>query len=186
MPLRVPKIRLSRSLGPPSYRIEDIPPARQPQALWQRVQEFKGHPLLMDWAARFLEAYDVPERDPAALARAVQRYAQTHIRFMREDPERFASALRTLEWGFGDCDDKSIFIATVLASFRVPVRLVFIRYAYRKRDGTVKRVSHVYPEAQIDGQWVALESVHPWPMGKSPLQEARNRGLSPTVEMIGP
>lgn len=183
---KVPRVRLARRLGTPSFYIEDVPQPRQPRKLWERVQEFKGHPLLMDWAARFLEQYKVPERDPAALARAVQRYAQDHIKFMREDPERFASALRTLDWGFGDCDDKSIFIATVLNSFRVPTRLVFIRYGYKRPDGTMKRVSHVFPEALIDGQWLALESVHPWPMGKSPLMEARRRGYQPKVEVIGP
>lgn len=183
---RVPRTVLRRRLPPVRYYIEDVPQARQPQAVWRVVQKYKGHPQLMEWAADFLRAYSVPERDPAALARAVQLYAQQHIRFMREDPERFASPLRTIQWGFGDCDDKSIFIATVLNSFRVPTRLVFIRYVKPQMDGTTKRVSHVYPEAHINGQWLALESVHPWPMGKSPYEEAVTRGLHPSREVIGP
>jgi transglutaminase-like putative cysteine protease len=140
----------------------------------------------MEWASDFLREYAVPERDPGAFARAVQRYAQEHIRFFRERPERFASPLRTIQWGFGDCDDKSSFIATVLRSFRIPVRLVFVRYRKRNPDGTTKRISHVYPQAEVDGKWLALESVHPWPMGKDPVIEARRKGYSPTVEIIGP
>jgi len=154
--------------------------------VWGVVRKFTGHPLLMQWASDFLRDYAVPERDPAALARAVQRFAQEHIRFFRERPERFASPLRTIEWGFGDCDDKSIFIATVLRSFRVPVRLVFVRYVKRKLDGTRKKISHVYPQAYVEGKWQTLESVHPWPMGKDPAQEARRKGYSPQVEVIGP
>lgn len=150
------------------------------------VQKFTGHPELMDWASRFLREYQVPERNNRALARAVQRYAQEHIRFFRERPERFQSALRSIAWGFGDCDDKSIFIATVLRSFRVPVRLVFIRFRSPQKDGTVKTISHVYPEAKLDGKWEALESVHPWALGDSPYLRARKKGIIPTVETIGP
>lgn len=140
----------------------------------------------MQWASDFLREYAVPARDNAALARAIQRYSQDHIRFMRERPERFASPMRTIEWGFGDCDDKSTLIATVLRSFRVPVRLVFTRYDALNKDGTRKKVSHVFPEAQVDGKWQALESVHPWPMGKNPVTEAKLKGYEPTVEIIGP
>ena len=160
--------------------------AAQRKAVWGVVLKYTGHPLLMQWASDFLREYDVPERDPEALARAVQQYAQTHIKFFRERPERFASPLRTIEWGFGDCDDKSILIATLLRSFRVPVRLKFVRWEQKKLDGGVKRISHVYPEVQLGGQWHALESVHPWPLGKDPATEARRKGYAPTVEVIGP
>ncbi len=136
----------------------------------------------MEWAADFLRAYQVPERDPAALARAIQLYAQQHIKFFRERPERFVSPMRTIQWGFGDCDDKTIVIATVLRSFRIPVRLAFIRFA-KQGGGTV---SHVYPEVRINDRWVALESVHPWEMGESPYDKAVAKGLRPTFEVIGP
>lgn len=139
----------------------------------------------MEWASDFLRQYQVPERDPAALARAVQRFAQDHIKFFRERPERFSSPLRTIQWGFGDCDDKSILIATVLRSFRVPVRLAFIRYEHRSKDGSTRRISHVYPQTEVAGQWLALESVHPWPMGKDPATEARDKGFPVTIDYIG-
>lgn len=159
----------------------------QRKAVWGVVLKYTGHPLLMQWASDFLREYQVPERDPGALARAVQCYAQEHVKFFRERPERFASPLRTIEWGFGDCDDKSILIATVLRSFRVPVRLVFVRYKQPTLDGGVKRISHVYPQARVNGQWLALESVHPWPMGKDPATEAKRKGYSPIkMEVIGP
>lgn len=184
---RVPGTKLRRKLPLPTHHVEDIRGARQQRkAVWRVVKQYTGHPLLMQWAADFLRDYKVPERDPAALARAVQRYAQEHIRFFRERPERFASPLRSIEWGFGDCDDKSIFIATVLRSFRVPVRLAFVRYVKRNLDGTTKRISHVYPQANLGGKWVALESVHPWPAGKDPAVEARRKGFTPHVEVIGP
>ena len=160
--------------------------AAQRRAVWGVVEENTGDPLLMEWAALFLRAYNVPERDPRALARAIQRYSQQHIKFMRERPERFVKPTRTIKWGFGDCDDKSILIATILRSFRVPVRLAFIRFEVRKPNGRSKKISHVYPEVFLDGRWEALESVHPWELGDSPQQRARAKGLSPMVAVIGP
>jgi len=182
-----PQVPLRKRLPRPSYSVRDVRGyGAQRQAVWGVVRKFTGHPDLIDWAADFIRAYQIPERDNAAFARALQQYAQEHIQFFRERPERFASPLRTLQWGIGDCDDKSIFIATVLRSFRIPVRLRFIRYRKQLLDGTRKTISHVYPQAQLDGQWVTLESVHPWPMGKDPEQEALRKGYRPHVETIGP
>ena len=112
-------IPLKKNLQKPSWYMEDVPggPAGQRKRLWKEVVKYTGHPLLVDWAAKLIRKYDVPERDDAALARAVQVYSQDHIKFFREAPERFASPMRTIAWGIGDCDDKSLFIAAVLRSF---------------------------------------------------------------------
>lgn len=140
----------------------------------------------MAWAAKLIRQQDIPERDDRALARAVQRYSQQHIRFFRERPERFASPLRTLEWGFGDCDDKTILIATVLRSFRVPVRAKFMRMRVRGPDGIVKKIAHVWPEVQLNGEWLAMESVHPWQLGDSPEDHARRKHAGPIlIETVG-
>ena len=103
---------------------------------------------------------------------------------MRERPERFAGPLRTILWGFGDCDDKSTLIASILRSFRVPVRLKFIRFTYKK-NGEVKKISHVYPQFKYKGKWLALESVHKWDVGVDPEDRARAKGLKPEVHTIG-
>lgn len=140
----------------------------------------------MAWAAKLIRQQDIPERDDRALARALQTYSQDHIRFFRERPERFASPLRTLEWGFGDCDDKTIFIATLLRSFRVPVRAKFMRMRIRGTDGVEKKVAHVWPEVKLDGAWEAMESVHPWPLGQDPAAHARSRYAGPIrLEIVG-
>jgi len=184
----VPGTKLRSKLPLPTYNTKNVRGFdAQRKAVWGVVLKYTGHPHLMEWAGDFLREYNVPERDPAALARAVQQYAQEHVKFFRERPERFASPLRTIQWGFGDCDDKSILIASVLRSFRVPVRLAFIRYRQPTLDGGSKRISHVYPQVKLKGQWLALESVHPWPMGKDPAAEAKRKGYAPIkMEVIGP
>src|SRR5437867_2279877 len=125
-------------------------PIQQRNELWKWVCKWTGNPELVNFAAGLIRKYNVPERNEKALARAVQRFAQTNIKFFRERPERFAGPLRTILWGFGDCDDKSVLIASILRSFRIPIKLKFIRFTYKK-NGETKKVSHVYPLAKLDG-----------------------------------
>ena len=182
---RYPPVPIGQ-LPPLTHYSQDLPNNKsQRDALWRVVRQYTGHPQLMAWSARLIKEWDVPERDDRALARAIQQYSQRHIRFFRERPERFASPLRTLEWGFGDCDDKTILIATVLRSFRVPVRAKFMRMRVHK-DGSSVKVAHVWPEVRIDGEWLALESVHPWQMGDSPQDHARRKHAGPIrIETVG-
>lgn len=109
-------------------------------------------------------------RQPRQLARAFQLFAQK-IKFFREYPEYNAAPWVTVAWGIGDCDDKARLIAALLKNFRIPVRLRFANF-----NTGVRKVSHVWPEAQLDGKWEALESVRPWPLGKNPLTNIKAKG----------
>lgn len=159
--------------------------AAQRKALWDFVEKWTGNPLLVDFSAKLIKLMNIPERDELALARGIQKFAQYKIKFFREKPERFASPLRTIVWGIGDCDDKSIVIASILRTFRIPIKLKFIRYEKKQEDGTIKKISHVYPLAKINGSWAALESVHKWQLGDDPEHRALAKGLRPEVFLIG-
>jgi transglutaminase-like putative cysteine protease len=73
---------------------------------------------------------------------------------------------RTLEIGSGDCVSKSVCLATLLASFGCPVRFV-------AQSPDCREYTHVYVEAFLDGQWVALDPVaEDQPMGwRQPLPD---------------
>jgi transglutaminase-like putative cysteine protease len=137
---------------------------------------------MVDWYAKLIKKYNVPERNDRALAQAILSYAQDHIKFFRERPERFASPIRTVLMGLGDCDDKSIFISTALRTFRIPVRLVFLRFESAESG---KWVSHVYPQAKLDKQWVSMESVHKWDLGDDPAMKLRAKGIKYEITYIG-
>src|SRR6266481_1645427 len=77
-------------------------PQEQRNELWKWVCKWTGNPELVNFAAGLIKKYKVPERNDLALATAIQKYSQNHIKFMRERPERFAGPLRTILWGFGD------------------------------------------------------------------------------------
>jgi transglutaminase-like putative cysteine protease len=146
------------------------------------IDKYTGDPHLVEIAARIIKTLDIPERDNLALARGFQRYVQENIKFFRERPERFVSPVRTAQWGIGDCDDKTILLATLLRSFRLPVRLKFIRFISPK---TKKKVSHVYVQVWIDNKWITLETVQKWPMGKDGEQILRQKNIPVKVEFHG-
>lgn len=120
-----------------------------------------------------IRLYSVPARDTRKLVRAFQRFAQERVKYFREYPEYNAAPWITASWGIGDCDDKSRLIAALCKQFKIPVRLVFA--TFKSPKGVM---SHVWPEVQIDGSsdWIALESVRPWPMGKNPLAGIKAKG----------
>lgn len=126
---------------------------------------------LRELGANIIAHFRVSPRQPRQLARAFQLFSQQQIKYFREYPEINAAPWVTAKWKIGDCDDKSRLIAALLKNFRIPVRLRFATFDTGKR-----RVSHVWPEAELDGRWEALESVRNWPLGKNPIDSIRARG----------
>ena len=170
-------------LGAPNWsekNVKNFP--EQNKELWRCVLESTGDPLLLHFLSALIREYRIPARDPDALARAIQLYSAEHIQFFRERPERFQSAARTVAWGIGDCDDKSIFVAASLRTFRVPARLTILRLVI---DG--EPTGHVYPEYWSEDQekWIPLDSVRVFPVGHNPAVIAAERGFLEKIERIG-
>jgi hypothetical protein len=150
------------------------------QKLWGVVREFTGNPLLVKFLAELIEEHDVPERNPVALVKAIQNYAIDHIKFFREYPERFQSPLRTIDWGIGDCDDKTIFVACCTRTFRIPTHLSILELKHPDLD-----LAHVYPECFIDGLWVPVETVRRYPWGHNPAQVAIRKNILIAQKFVG-
>lgn len=184
--LRTLRQKVASEVGRPRWKVYDLAEKPQMQRLWAAVEEDTGHPLLIHFLARLIEIARVPARDPIKLARAIQLYSARKIKFFRERPERFQSAVRTVAWGIGDCDDKARFIAASLRSFRIPVRLHFMQIVLPSGF----KMGHVYPEAWLPDEslqysWVPLESVREYPMGYNPEKRAIEKGLKIESFFIG-
>lgn len=112
------------------------------------------------------------QKDYMAEARAVHGWVRDHVRYVRDvaGVETLHTAERLLIDRAGDCDDKSILIAALLASIGHRVRFVAVGFGPRG-------FAHVYPEAWIGGRWWPLEATEPWPMGQGP-------GRTPARTMI--
>lgn len=83
---------------------------------------------------------------------ALLRYVRDSIQYLDHpfNMQVVQDCRRTLEIGSGDCVSKSVCLATLLACLGIESR--FIAQATDGQD-----YDHVYVEAYVDGQWVALD-----------------------------
>lgn len=113
-----------------------------------------------------LMAQRVRARDYLGEIKALFEWVQSNIRYTR-DPHRVEllhSARRMLELRAGDCDDMTILLGAMLQSIGHPVRIVVVG-PNPKRPGLF---THVYPEVQFRGRWIAIDATVPHPMGWKP------------------
>lgn len=75
--------------------------------------------------------------------------------------ETLHEAQQILKQRSGDCDDKSILLASLLESIGYPTRFVAVGH----QPGVY---SHVYVEVRPMGKWIALETTNPVPLGWAP------------------
>lgn len=110
----------------------------------------------------------IPNKDFRGEVEAVQKWVRKNIRYTRDinGVETVATPDKTLEFGQGDCDDQSVLVATLLESIGFPTRFKAIGLS----PGFY---SHVFPEAEINGQWVSVETTLNVPLGWQP-KDARS------------
>jgi len=107
----------------------------------------------------------LPQKAWGAQIRALHAFVRDGIRYLK-DPngvELVQTPLVTLEVRHGDCDDKSVLLATLLESIDHPARYVAVGF----EPG---RFSHVYVETKLGARWHALETTADMPAGFAPLR----------------
>ncbi|WNG88145.1 transglutaminase-like domain-containing protein [Mycobacterium sp. ITM-2016-00317] len=113
-----------------------------------------------------LMAQRVRARDYLGEVKALFEWVQSNVRYTR-DPHRVEllhSARRMLELRAGDCDDMTILLGAMLQSIGHPVRIVVVGPDPKRPN----LFTHVYPEVQFRGRWIALDATVPHPMGWRP------------------
>lgn len=105
---------------------------------------------------------DLPQQDWLAEAKSLFEFVRDRIRYVRDiaGVETLQDAERTLQLGQGDCDDKSVLLASLLQSINHPARFHAVAF-------TPGKFSHVYVDTLVGRQWVGLETTKPWPMGQT-------------------
>jgi transglutaminase-like putative cysteine protease len=108
----------------------------------------------------------VPAKDRLGEIRALFEWVRRNIRYTRDifQVETLHTARRMLELRAGDCDDMTILLAAMLKSTGHPVRLALVGF----RPDLPHVYSHIYPEVQCQGRWIALDATMPYPMGWAP------------------
>lgn len=96
--------------------------------------------------------------------KSLHRFVRDNIRYLRDitDVETLQTPEKTIEFGQGDCDDKSTLLAALLESIGHPSRFVAIGKAPGK-------FTHVYVETLFGNrQWLPLETTEPVEAGWAP------------------
>jgi transglutaminase-like putative cysteine protease len=117
-------------------------------------------------AIEVFRVYRVPPKNRMGEACALFDFVKRNIRYTRDifRVELLHSARRMLELRAGDCDDMTILLGAMLVSTGHPVRLILA--GFRRNRPHV--YSHIYPEVNVSGRWIAIDATMDKPMGWSP------------------
>lgn len=94
---------------------------------------------------------------------ALHRFVRDKIRYVKDirGVETVQTPDATLQMGAGDCDDKSVLLASLLESIGHPTRFVAVGFA-------PDDFAHVYVESRIGTGWIPMETTEPVEIGWSP------------------
>jgi hypothetical protein len=122
--------------------------------------------------------WNTPQFTQTPKAQAIFSWIQQNTRFIADmvgplgGIETLRSADEILRVRAGDCDDFSILIPALLGTIGIRSRLVTIAH----HADEPQEFSHIYPEAFVDGQWVAMDVARPnAAFGRSPEKYFRKR-----------
>lgn len=103
---------------------------------------------------------DLKQKDFTGEVERLHKFVRDEIRYVKDinGVETVHDTDRILKYMAGDCDDKSILLASLLESIGHPARLVAIAI----KSG---QYCHVYVETLIGKTWVPLEATEPVAMG---------------------
>lgn len=125
----------------------------------QLVDQAIKDPYINRTAIQILQTYNVRQYDQYAAANAIWNWVRQHIRYV-QDPvgkETVRPANVILEVGAGDCDDiNGVLIPSLLGTIGIATRGVTVAASQNSQG-----FSHIYAEALIDGNWIAMDAARP-------------------------
>lgn len=117
-------------------------------------------------AIDIFRCYGVQPKDRWGEVCAIFDWVRRNVRYTRDifRVELLHSARRMIELGAGDCDDMTILLGAMLLSTGHPVRLVLAGF----RPSRPHVYTHIYPEVNVRGRWLAIDATMPKPIGWAP------------------
>lgn len=125
------------------------------------VRQYRKNDQIRQLAANLVK--DVTPKDWIGEIKAIRDYVQNEIRYTRDvyDTETLHTPDEIIFRKHGDCDDKSLLVATLLQAIGHPARFVAIGFV-------PDEYSHVYPETRIGTRWFTVETTEPVELGWIP------------------
>lgn len=157
------------SLQGATYTAQVLPPGQQGtiqtlDLMAKYVRDSQTDIGLIDFANGILSAFGVPARNDKAKIDAIFAYVKAAVTFRKDpyDAELVKDARRTLQTGYGDCDDIAVLLASLLACVgECP------RFAVMKMTKGSPVWEHVYVEVQLGNQWLPLDTTRDPKQGKT-------------------
>lgn len=126
------------------------------------VDEGKGDPAVRSKAFEITQNIPVDprtglpnRRNYGKIADAVYSWMKKNIAYVNDPDgiEWLQTAPKTLELGFGDCDDQSVLAGALLSSIGVPVRFRVVKANPKKKEA----YSHVYLQYHDKNSWKGFD-----------------------------
>lgn len=150
----------------PTYQLQIIPNGEEGIRATVRLmstitKRYKKAPQIRELA--LILTKNLPQKSWLKEVRSLHRFVRDDIRYVKDirGCETLQTPIQTLRLGQGDCDDKSILVASLLEAIGHPTR--FKAVGFQKG-----RYSHVYPETKIGGKWLTVECTEPVNVGWRP------------------
>ncbi len=126
------------------------------------AREYGGTDPRVIQTARML-TMGIPPKSWRKEIRALFNFVQKHIRYVKDptDTELLVSPTRLLDLRSGDCDDKSLLLAALLVAIDHPARFKAVGFE-------TDSLTHVYVQAKVGEDWIALDTSENFPMGWEP------------------
>ncbi len=120
-----------------------------------------------DPGIRYLSAglvFNVAPKDYRAEVDTIFQYVQSNIRYTQDinGVETIQYPENTLEFGYGDCDDMALLLASMLESIGHPTRFAAVGFEIQNQ------FEHVVVQTLIGTRWVTLDATEPNAMGWEP------------------
>ena len=118
------------------------------------VRQYKTNKTVRETALSIIS--DLPEKNFTNEARYIHSWVRDHIRYAKDvrGVETLQTPVKTLELMQGDCDDQTILFCALMESVGHKTRMLAVATHGRAE------FSHVFPETNIGGRWVACECIN--------------------------
>jgi len=135
------------------------------------INEDRNDPYVRSLVARILRASNLPASDRLGRAVAIFEWVRRNFVYVGEPLETFTRPRRLLldpRFRFGDCDDFTLALATLLEAAGYETCLEAL--------GWLLHFRHVFPRVLVGARWYAAEATLPnQPFGYDPTEKAAAR-----------
>lgn len=125
-------------------------------------------PTLRLLAIKILNTYKIPNHNNPEAIKALFSWVKQNIRYLKDpvEVETVQDPEATIKLRAGDCDDQASLMAALAMSIGHAARFVVIG-SHKDAFG------HVYPEININGRWVPVDTVAPLAFGSAPKSSVK-------------